>query len=95
MLEVEFTIPESHPSLPGHFPGEPIVPGVVLLSEYFSRLQQSLGKSVSKIKRIKFVNIVKPEQLVSVESILSDAKCKFTAKCNQQIIMQGELEINE
>ncbi len=33
-----FTIAADHPSLPGHFPGRPVVPGVVLLSEVLACL---------------------------------------------------------
>ena len=33
MIEKRATIAADHPALPGHFPGEPIVPGVVLLNE--------------------------------------------------------------
>ena len=33
-----FTIAADHPSLPGHFPGRPVVPGVVLLAEVLACL---------------------------------------------------------
>ena len=33
-----FTVATNHPSLPGHFPGRPLVPGVVLLDEVLACL---------------------------------------------------------
>ena len=38
MIEKRGTIGADHPALPGHFPGDPIVPGVVLLNEVLSAL---------------------------------------------------------
>ncbi|MGC8476320.1 MAG: hypothetical protein ACP5NP_08200 [Acetobacteraceae bacterium] len=30
-MSAEFTIPADHPALPGHFPGRPLVPAVLML----------------------------------------------------------------
>ena len=43
MIEKRGTIGADHPALPGHFPGDPIVPGVVLLNEVLSALPQAMN----------------------------------------------------
>ena len=40
---IVFEIPVDHPALPGHFPGRPIVPGVVLLDHAIERIGAALG----------------------------------------------------
>lgn len=42
-----FFVPAAHPCLNGHFPGNPIVPGVVILGEVLAGLpQKTLTRSV-------------------------------------------------
>ncbi len=68
-VAIELTVPSSHPSLPGHFPGTPIVPGVVLLAMVHKHACQSLGfaEGASRWRRIKFLRPVLPDQRVIVE----------------------------
>ncbi|MDQ5911649.1 MAG: 3-hydroxyacyl-[acyl-carrier-protein] dehydratase [Pseudomonadota bacterium] len=60
-------IPADHPSLAGHFPDNPIVPGVVLLDEVIQALSdwrpdaQAVGMPV-----VKFLAPLRPEQPFSV-----------------------------
>jgi len=63
----EFCIPAGHPSLPGHFPGCPVVPGVVLLDAAFALiLAQQPGRWVAGVPTVKFTRPVRPGQRVAV-----------------------------
>ena len=49
-----FVIGADHPSLPGHFPGEPIVPGAVLLDHAIAHIEASTQRRVAGITAAKF-----------------------------------------
>lgn len=63
-----FTIASGHPALPGHFPGQPIVPGVVLLDHAVLRIAAALGRAPqpSRLASVKFLATVVPNEPVAV-----------------------------
>lgn len=63
-----FTIPPGHPSLPGHFPGRPVVPGVVLLDEAMALVLAALPgrRALRGFAAVKFTAPVDPGQAVDV-----------------------------
>lgn len=62
-----FSIPAAHPSLPGHFPGRPIVPGVILLDAALSAVAAEVDLPLPlHLVRVKFLTPVLPEEPVRV-----------------------------
>ena len=61
-------IDAAHPALPGHFPGNPLVPGVVLLEQVAAALKAWRGSAVGKLE-VKFVRPLRPgeEALIALD----------------------------
>ena len=62
-----FRIEHDHPSLPGHFPGRPVVPGVVLIDHAIALIAPYLaGRALVGVPVAKFTRPVLPGQAVQV-----------------------------
>lgn len=59
-------IDSEHPSLAGHFPGHPIVPGVVILDEVM-RFVEQCGYDVTTIPNSKFLRPLLPDTAFTIE----------------------------
>ena len=55
-----------HPAFEGHFPGAPIVPGVVLLDEAMYAIAVATGVRHDHIDWAKFIRPVRPGQKLTV-----------------------------
>jgi 3-hydroxyacyl-[acyl-carrier-protein] dehydratase len=66
MTAFDFTILHAHPALPGHFPGRPIVPGVLLLDETLAGIERQLGRRVATLQQVKFVSALLPGETACV-----------------------------
>ena len=74
------TIPANHPAFAGHFPGTPIVPGVVLLDEVLHAisLDTGLDETAWQISSVKFLSPLKPGESVIIEhEQLANGTIKF------------------
>ena len=62
------TIAADHPALAGHFPGNPLVPGVVLLDEAIASIERARGGAFGKFRlaSVKFLQPVKPPAMLTV-----------------------------
>ena len=68
-----------HPALPGHFPGRPVVPGVVLLEAVLEAATELLGHDpdVAQLAQAKFLAPLLPGQDASIELALQGEGLDF------------------
>ena len=92
-IEKNFLIDPLHPSLSGHFPGNPIVPGVVLLGEILESICQSLGHPlrISNVPVVKFHSLLRPNELVHLHFDLLPAHViTFSCQVGTRRIASGQ-----
>src|SRR3546814_1133754 len=63
-----FVIGDDHPALPGHFPGRPIVPGVVILDRVLDAIEAAHGPlGALRLPQVKFLRPLLPRPAAWVE----------------------------
>jgi len=91
--QLQTLIPEDHPSLNGHFPGNPVVPGVVVLERVAQALTSWQPELVIvEFPVVKFHQTLRPDQLFNIHlQQKADYKYSFECTCASQIIASGTL----
>jgi len=66
--EILVTIKKDHPSLSGHFPGNPVIPGVVILEEVLEAIRQTEPGMISLLgaPSVKFHTPLRPEEEMTI-----------------------------
>ena len=77
-LQFSFVIPQDHPALAGHFPGNPIVPGVVILDQVLLGLKSHAEHFPLRLAQVKFQSMLRPEEKACVLYRFSEHQCHFS-----------------
>ena len=91
---VSLQVPASHPIFGGHFPGRPIVPGVMLLEwvlEEVARTRQC-APSALRLREAKFFTPLGPGDSAELRLEAGDARCAFTIHRDAATIARGVID---
>lgn len=95
VIERVVSIRDDHPSLAGHFPGYPIVPGAVLLREVLDTFRQSSGISrvVTGLPQVKFSAQLKPGEVATIRvEEETPTHATFSCRVQSRLIASGCIE---
>lgn len=84
-------IAADHPSLPGHFPGAPLVPGVLLLEQVAIGLHAWRGQRLVRVVEAKFLAPLLPDE--SAELLLEDRgeRVRFEIRRDGTLLARGTI----
>lgn len=95
MSAVTFVVAHDHPCLPGHFPGRPVVPGVVILDHVLAAIERAHGpRAALHWPQVKFVQPLLPGETATIEldAVAGDApRWTFRVLRADSLIASGEV----
>jgi predicted hotdog family 3-hydroxylacyl-ACP dehydratase len=89
-MQFYIEISPAHPALPGHFPGAPVVPAVVLADQIAGALERAVGKPVYSIRQLRLLGLIEPGHRVEVDyQEKTPDSWRLTCKVAGQLVAKG------
>ncbi len=95
MDHVDIVIARDHPSAAGHFPGNPIVPGALLLSEVIHAWEIAIAAplATTTIKVAKFLSPTLPGDTIRIQfDPVAPSTVKFHCNVNGTTVLSGSFD---
>ncbi|HEU0289205.1 MAG TPA: hypothetical protein VFR39_00355 [Burkholderiales bacterium] len=91
---IERVFQADHPATQGHFPGDPIIPGAVLLDETLRAIEAGLDSALApfRIRSAKFTHPARPgDRLLIRFSRTPGGEIRFTCTVGEKPVLTGQL----
>lgn len=93
-FEWRAVIAADHPSLPGHFPGNPVVAGVLILDQL--RLAVAAWRPdavIIALPQVKFIAPLLPQQEFRILLEAQEGRYRFRCVRGDELLAQGEFRL--
>ena len=86
-------IAADHPALPGHFPGHPVVPAVVILNAVLDYARAQLAPvRICGLKKVKFIQPLGPDEAFEIElGTPGSDTVRFSCRRGDVVLARGRL----
>ena len=97
MNAIALNIAADHPAFAGHFPGQPLLPGVVLLAEVLEAVlrEPALAERIGtapRIAAVKFLAPVRPGAQLMLQLEASARGLRFELREGERVAASGQFE---
>jgi len=89
--DTPLVIAPDHPAIPGHFPGHPVVPGVLLLAHVHAALVGRCGPlRLTAIPQVKFLAPLAPGEPCTIEFTRTTGReAHFECRTRERVVARG------
>jgi 3-hydroxyacyl-[acyl-carrier-protein] dehydratase len=93
-MDKTLSVAAGHPIFAGHFPGRPIVPGVMLLEWVLAGIAQArhCPPSALRLREAKFFTPLGPAENAELRLELADSRCTFSIHREAVTIARGVVD---
>ena len=91
---IERVFQPDHPAAQGHFPGNPIIPGAVLLDETLRAIEAGLNAGLApfRIRSAKFLHPARPGDRMLIHfSRTPGGEIRFTCAVGETLVLTGQI----
>lgn len=93
MNTLPLPIEHDHPAYAGHFPGRPILPGVVLLDRAQRALEAACGCRITGVAQAKFLSPVTPGEALALDYEAAGSGLRFEIRCGTRRVASGRYQL--